>query len=73
MTERISREEFYHAMGELKSGIGGVNERLDVLNGRTRKVEIATAVQWMLWVLAGASLGILGQEYVSQVVYGAIR
>lgn len=50
----LSKEEFYRAIDDLRQRINGINERLDLLNGRTRKTEVKVAVQWMLWVIAGA-------------------
>lgn len=39
---------------DLRFDIGEINKRLDVLNGRTRKVESAVSVHWTLWTIFGA-------------------
>ena len=41
---------------DLKDDIAGVHTRLDLLNGRTRAVEEATAKQWLLFYLVGAAI-----------------
>ena len=40
----LDRDEFSAAMNRLYSGIDGINARLDVLNGRTRRSEERIAV-----------------------------
>lgn len=55
--ESISREEFFHAIDGLTEGTQGIQDRLDILNGRTRSLEVASGIMWMLWVLLGSGLG----------------
>lgn len=50
----VTHDEFFRAIDGVNNGIAGIHSRLDQLNGRTRKIEVSSAVQWMLWVLAGA-------------------
>lgn len=46
--------------GELMKAIAGIHTRLDLLNGRTRKNEVAISVlQWAYTVLAGFALWLL--------------
>lgn len=40
----LSREEFLTHIGYLREDVAGVQTRLDVLNGRTRKLESDVAV-----------------------------
>lgn len=52
----LDREQLFRELGDIKGAVDGVNERLDTLNSRTRKLEIKVAVQWMLWFLTGTVL-----------------
>lgn len=60
----VSREEFYRATDDIKAAVNGINARLDILNGRVRKNEIKIAVQWVLWIILGATLATLAPYYV---------
>jgi hypothetical protein len=54
-----TNREFDQLHDMMREGFAGLNDRLDTLNGRTRKIEISSAVQWMLWVLLGSALTLL--------------
>lgn len=47
----------------------GINDRLDKLNGRTRKVEIATSVQWILWIVTGGAVTIILPYILDQLTF----
>jgi hypothetical protein len=52
MADHLSREEFLAHVGYLREDIAGVHDRLDTLNGRTRKVESLTAVHsWAIGLM----------------------
>lgn len=55
MPPEFSRSEWLEAHRILREDIQGVNNRLDTLNSRTRKNEVSSAVQWVLWIIVGAS------------------
>lgn len=50
----VSRDEFYRAVDDIKELVGGINGRLDTLNGRTRRAEIKIAIMWVLWFIVGS-------------------
>ena len=53
---------------DVRADVKGVQERLDRLNSRTRKVETGLAVQWVLWCIAGAVLLATLNELLTLVV-----
>ena len=53
---------------DVRADVKGVQERLDRLNSRTRKVETGLAVQWVLWCIAGAVLLATLNELLALVV-----
>lgn len=58
---------------DMREGLSGVHQRLDTLNGRTRKVETSTSIQWFLWVMVGASLLALlsNSNFIGVITNGA--
>lgn len=50
MSDGLTRQEFREGISDVKEMIAGVHERLDVLNGRTRKLENAQAVNDERWM-----------------------
>lgn len=55
-SDPLDREQLFRELNAIKDGIDGIHARLDVLNSRTRKLEIKVAIQWMLWTLIGAAV-----------------
>lgn len=53
----IDREQLFRELGDIKvnqhDGFQGINDRLDTLNSRTRKLETKVAIMWFLWVATG--------------------
>ena len=72
MTPPIHTDIILDAIRELKddvqADVKGVQDRLDRLNSRTRKVETGLAVQWVLWCIAGAILLASFEELLSRIV-----
>lgn len=54
--QSLTKDEFYRAVDDIKEGIGGIHDRLDKLNSRTRKLEQKVAVMWVLWTILGSTL-----------------
>lgn len=56
MMTPLNVAQLFRELDTLKEMVGGVNDRLDTLNGRTRRLEVKVAIIW--WALG--AVGTLG-------------
>ena len=61
----VGKEDLWDVRNQLtlllKDGFVGLNNRLDLLNGRTRKVETLTAIHsWAITIIGAVGLAVLG-------------
>ena len=68
-------EQLYRELDEmrhdLRDGFGGINKRLDILNSRTRKLEIKQAVIWFILCILGSICTLLLPR-VFEVLFAAV-
>lgn len=55
----MNTDRILDALADVRADIKGVNDRLDTLNSRTRKVEQKVFAQWILWTALGAGVASL--------------